>query len=116
MDIPITFTLGQLATGFLAVCSGIAVIGVAVGWIIKLVRVAKKPNADQNERLDMIDEKLVEFDGYLRRDKQRIDVIEEGNRITQRAILALLSHGIDGNDVESMRKAKAELTEYLISR
>ena len=28
--------------------------------------------------------------------------------------MALLAHGIDGNDIDAMKKAKAELTDYLI--
>ena len=42
--------------------------------------------------------------------------LEEENIVTQRALLALLAHGIDGNDIEAMRKAKTELTDYLIER
>ena len=49
-------------------------------------------------------------------DYNRLNQLEEGNIITQRALLALLAHGIDGNDIEAMRKAKAELTDYLIER
>ena len=42
--------------------------------------------------------------------------LEEGNKITQRALLALLAHGIDGNDVDAMKKAKTDLTNYLIEQ
>ena len=52
----------------------------------------------------------------MNRTDERLDKIEEVNTITQRALLALLAHGIDGNDIEAMRKAKAELTDYLIER
>ena len=33
-----------------------------------------------------------------------------------KALLALLRHGIDGNDVEGMKKVKSELEQYLIDR
>ena len=58
----------------------------------------------------------LEYDEFFRNDKARLDAIEEGNRVTQKALLALLSHGIDGNDVDSMRQAKGELEEYLIKK
>ena len=51
-----------------------------------------------------------------REDYERLNQLEEGNAITQRALLALLAHGIDGNDIEAMKQAKAELTDYLIGR
>ena len=59
---------------------------------------------------------LEEIDGYLETDKKRLDGIEDGNRATQRALLALLDHGIDGNNIAQMQKAKEELQEHLISR
>ena len=34
----------------------------------------------------------------------------------QRALLALLSHGIDGNEIDGMRRAKTELETYLTSK
>ena len=59
---------------------------------------------------------LEEIDGYLETDKKRLDGIEDGNRATKRALLALLDHGIDGNNIAQMQKAKEELQEHLISR
>ena len=116
MDIPMTFTVSQLIRGFLAICGGIAAIGVATGWIIKLVTRIRKPNADQDKRLDVLEEKVEEFERFFKSDKLRLETLEEGTRVTQRAILALLSHGIDGNDIDSMKKSKQELTDYLIRR
>ena len=116
MDVPITFTVSDFVAWFLSLCGGIAAIGVAIGWIIKAVNVAKKPNRKQDERLDAIETKMKEYDTFFAEDKRRLDDIDKGNRVTQRAILALLSHGIDGNDRDSMIQAKQELTDYLTRR
>ena len=35
--------------------------------------------------------------------------------VVMQALLALLSHGIDGNSVEPMKEAKAILKKYLIN-
>ena len=59
---------------------------------------------------------IAELESKSVKDFNRLNKLEEGNIVTQRALLALLAHGIDGNDVEAMRKAKAELTDYLIER
>ena len=53
---------------------------------------------------------------YLANDKKHLDSLDDGNRITQRALLALLSHGLDGNSIEQMEAAKAALEEHLINR
>ena len=56
------------------------------------------------------------FKKMFSNDNDRIEGIERGNRVTQRALLALLSHGIDGNEIDAMSKAKEELENYLIQR
>ena len=116
MDIPITTTLGQICAGFLAVCAGIATVAATVSWIIKAVHRLKKPNEDQNARLDAVEARMKEYDTFFQRDKERLDGIEEGNRVIQRGVLALLSHSLDGNNTKGMEDAQREITEYLIRK
>lgn len=116
MDEVITVTFGQICTAFLAICAGISAIGAAIGWVIKAVNAVKAPGKKQDERMDAMEKRIESLEGFSKSDKVRLDDIEEGNRVTQRAILALLSHGIDGNDLDSMKKAKQELTDYLTGR
>ena len=59
---------------------------------------------------------LEEVDTFLATDKKRLDSLEEGNRATQRALLALLDHGIDGNNIKQMQDAKEALQSHLINR
>jgi hypothetical protein len=94
-----------------------------LGIIQKIIEMAKKPEKNQNIRMDQHevwlkehDEKIKEFEGFFRNDKTRLNQMEEGNRIQQKALLALLSHGIDGNNIEPLKKAKAEMEKYLINR
>ena len=116
MDRVITITPQGLMTGFLAVCAGISCIGAAIGWIIKAWTHFKKPSNDQNARLSALEEENRKYAEYFAADKRKLEALEEGNRVTQRALLALLSHGIDGNDIEGLRKAQTELTNHLIER
>lgn len=94
-----------------------------LGIIQKIIEMAKKPEKNQNIRMDQHevwlkehDEKIKEFESFFHSDKTRIDQLEEGNRIQQKALLALLSHGIDGNNIEPLKEAKAEMEKYLINR
>ena len=127
MEPVIQFTLSQAWAVVLSITGGIVTIAAAVTVIIKIVKAAKRPNELQNEeikamhkRQDRFEERLDnmerDYGEFFRKDKERLDDIEKGNRVIQRAILALLSHGIDGNDIDAMRMAKKELEEYLITK
>ena len=116
MDTVIQFTPHQIIDIILAVCGGITAVAAAIGVIAVLVKKAKSPNQHQNERLDILENRVDKHDELLGNDNKRLKSIEDGNRVTQRALLALLAHGIDGNDIESMKKAKDDLQQYLIEK
>lgn len=100
----------------LAAASAVVLIANAAEKIAKAVQLAKAPSARQDERLDKVEKHMEEIDGKLAKDKKRLDSLDDGNRATQRALLALLDHGIDGNNIKQMQAAKDELQSYLINR
>ena len=96
------------------IASCIINVAAVITLIVTLVKKAKAPNVSQNERLDKIEKRLDDYDDIFKRDNKRLNHIEDGNRVTQRALLALLAHGIDGNEIDGLKKAKKCLEEYLI--
>lgn len=110
------FNLSELWPALLAAASAIVLLSNAAEKIAEAVQKAKAPNEKQDERLDAVEKHLEEVDKFLDTDKKRLDSIEVGNRATQRALLALLDHGIDGNNITQMQQAKAELQDHLINR
>ena len=113
MNTIVSFTVSQLIGGFLAVRAGLSCIALAVSWIAKGWNKVREPEKKQNERNTDLERRLAKHDEFLDRDKVRLEMIEEGNRVTQRAILALLAHGIDGNDIDSMKEASKQIDKYL---
>ena len=109
-------TGAEIWTGVLAAASAIVLLSNAAEKIAKAWKTAKAPNALQDERLDKVEKHLEEVDNFLAIDKKRLDSLDEGNRATQRALLALLDHGIDGNNITQMQHAKEELQNHLINR
>lgn len=105
MNQPIVFTIADI----LWLAGAIVAIASAVNVVAKVIEKMRKPNKAQDERLETLERRA-------KSDIIRLERIEEGNVITQRALLALLAHGIDGNDIEAMKRAKAELTDFLIER
>ena len=106
----------EIWPAILAVASAIVLLSQAAEKIGKAIQAAKAPNTQQNERLDKLERHMEEVDRFLASDKNRLECLEEGNRATQRALIALLDHGIDGNNIKQMEDAKTELNNYLISR
>lgn len=106
----------MIVAGILAVAGAISTLGGAANWLVKLVQVLKAPNAEQDKRISDLEKHMEEVDGYLARDKERLDSIDGDTRVTQRALLALLAHGIDGNHQKQMEEAKEELELHLIKK
>ncbi len=106
----------ELIAVVLAVAGGISTLGGAANWLVKLVQVLKAPNAEQDKRLEILEKHMQEVDSFLETDKSRLDNIDESTRVTQRALLALLAHGIDGNHQKQMEEAKEELEIHLIKK
>ena len=103
-------------TTALAIVSGFLLLSNAAEKIVKAWKASKAPNAKQDERILALEEWKKTVDGKLNRDNERLGNIEEGNRATQRALLALLDHGIDGNNIKQMQDAKELLQDHLINR
>ena len=90
---------------FLAICAAIVLVGNA----FKAIRDLRKPNTDQTAMV--IDH------------ERRISSLEEINRqrdtesaITMRAMLAILSHIINGDSMPDIMESQKEIQNYLIKR
>ncbi len=123
MNTPITFTPYQVWTAAIAIAGAIVSISAAVSVILKFVEKAKQPEEIQNQRIASLEQKNVEFMAmldehkrYLENDKRRLDNLEFGNEATNEALLALLKHAINGNDVDSLKEAQHKLEGYLVTR
>lgn len=111
-----SLTTAEIWAGVLAVASAIVLLSNAAEKISKAIQAAKAPNARQDDRLKELEEWRKGVDQALARDLKRFDALDDGERVTQRALLALLDHGIDGNNIEQMQHAKEALQNHLINR
>ena len=90
---------------------GIAIMGfiVLIGNVIKTIREWRKPGMSEAEWRRDVDAKLDS-------DNKRIATLEEGNKVVCRALIAMLSHEINGNSKEKLQAAMSDLQNYLIER
>lgn len=108
----------------LAIIGGALVLINFYNAIVQLIKSSKTPTTNLEERVTLIERKLefeikatfAEYDARFGRDKTKIEMIEQGNRVTQKALLALLKHSIDGNNIDALKKAEGDLSEFLIER
>lgn len=112
MNTVIAFTPSQI----LAFCSAIVLISTTMQVCLNFFVKISAPNKKQDERLDNIERTLAQHDELFKRDLMRFELNDDSNRVTQRALLALLEHSIDGNDVDNLKRAKNELQTFLIDR
>lgn len=110
------FTPGQIVTAILAIAAAVVTIANAAEKIAKVWQAAKAPNVKQDERIDNLEKRMTAAEKKLDNDKHHFDAIDASNRVTQLALLALLDHGIDGNNIDQMQHAKEELQTHLINR
>lgn len=97
-------------------CQAITIIAAALTIIFQAIKRAKQPNETQNARLSRLEERMDKAYELFAKDKIRLDTFAEGERITQQALLALMSHAINGNDTDKLENAKNKLEEYLINK
>jgi len=110
----ISFTPYEIYTFLMALCGAIITLAAATAVIIKVVQRARQPEESQNKRIEDLEKKVERFEQLFDNDNKRLIELEKGNRVTQQALLALLSHALNGNDVDSLKKAKAKMENYLL--
>ena len=112
-------TPGEIITlvigGLLALAGAVSTIGSAVEKIVKVVKVAKAPEQQQNAEIKDIKDRLDKIETKLENDKKQIADAKECNHVLTKGMLALLEHGINGNNIDQMRDAKNGVEAYLIN-
>lgn len=128
------FTLADAVTWILSVCGAIAGIGAAIAVLVKFNTFLKKPNHEQDVKIEAMEEKITKMSGEVdavkdllaskdnqymdlfKRDKARLDAQENSMNMLLRANFALLGHTLNGNNVEQMQSAFNDIQEYLFNR
>ena len=102
--------------GLMALAGFINTVGSAAEKVVKAVKAAKAPNEEQDARLTALEKWREDVDRRLDKGNAHFSTLDDGSRVTQLALLALLDHGIDGNNITQMQHAKEELQNHLINR
>lgn len=88
---------------------------------------AKKPDEEQNMRIETLENdvlaiktQMTTYDKYFSADREQIEGIKEqmkkSNRIIIQSLQSLISHDLNGNNIEELTNAKHEIEAYLLSK
>lgn len=97
------WTLDQIIAGL----SVITALGAGIKYLLT-------PVINYNGRQKEIDQKFIDAYEKLDNDNKRLNRLESDNQQILLTLLALLQHDIDGNDIEALKKRKAELSNYMV--
>ena len=96
--------------------SGILTLGGAGAIFVALYRWAKKPDINRDEKLKGHDDMLDNDNKRINELEKKAQETEEALQIIMKSMLALMSHSIDGNHTDELKKARDDMQEYLIRR
>lgn len=99
----------------LAISGAVTTVGGAVEKIAKIFRAAKAPEKAQDAEITEIKTRLDKVEREQASDEEAIADTKECNRVLTKGMLALLEHGINGNNIDQMRDAKNDVEAYLIN-
>lgn len=118
-----------LGAGIVSALTLIVLIGNAIDRIVKFWKAFKAPNDEMRRELNEMKEWRKEFeaDGPAKEWRKNVDKKldeaasaaksqDSAHRVLFQSLIALLDHGIDGNNVEQMENAKNALNTYLIDK
>ena len=88
---------------------------------------AKKPDEEQNMRIETLENdvlaiktQMTTYDKYFSADREQIegikDQMKKSNRIIIQSLQSLISHDLNGNNIEELTNAKHEIDAYLLSK
>ena len=107
--------MNEIWAAILASASAFVLLANCAEKIVTAVKVAKAPEQKQNDEIDDIKGRLKKVEEKLENDQKRIDDAKACNHVLTKGMLALLEHGINGNNIDQMRDAKNGVEAYLIN-
>ena len=105
-------TPDSLLLAFLVV---LALLG-AYTTVMNAVKTWREEKQRKDAPVNTMEEQVRNHDEQLQRGRERIEDLEESNRIIMRALMAMLSHEINGNSDDRLRASFDEIQAYLIDR
>lgn len=103
-------------SALIAICAAVITVSGAVSVVVKFITFLRKPEVKQTEDIQALKKRMDSVDSMLSNDKERLESLETGLKYILQSLQALLLHAIDGNDIDSLKKARDNLNSYLLEK
>ena len=100
----------------LALCGIVLALVAAYNTIMSAVKNWREEKKRKSAPMTDLNTTVREHGEKLQRNDERLTDLEESNRIILRALMAMLSHEINGNSDEKLKASFDEIQKYLINR
>ncbi|MBQ7809783.1 MAG: hypothetical protein IJ346_02310 [Clostridia bacterium] len=107
------FTANDIWFAFTVVVIVLGAVLAVAEKIISIKKKVKEPEQLQDDKLKELDLRVQKVENKLKYAEKHSDKIDDGIYVLMLGSLALLDHGLDGNNIEAMSEAKKKLQEHL---
>ena len=107
------------ALSFEQLVGTVAVVLLLVGvynTIMSAIKNAREEKRLREQPVNTLESTVEDHSEKLKNDHERITQLEESNRIIMRALMAVMSHEVNGNSTEKLQKSMDEIQQFLIER
>lgn len=94
---------------FLKICAGFTAVCVAGGWLIKIIKAAKEPVDDVNNKLDTNGRRIKSLE-------EELSYLSDSLALLMRCNLVMLGHMRTNNNTGQIAKMEGEIQQFLIER
>lgn len=97
----------------------VAVVLLLVGAYNTVMNAVKTRREEQRRReqpVSNLEDTVQHHEEKLARDHGRLNQLEESNRIQLRALMALMSHELNGNSNDALKASYDEIQKFLIAK
>ena len=107
------------ALSFEQLVGTVAVVLLLVGvynTIMSAIKNAREEKRLKEQPVNTLEHTVDDHTKKLQNDHERITQLEESNRIIMRALMAVMSHEVNGNSTEKLQTSMDEIQKFLIER
>ena len=109
-------TISAMIQIFLAFCAGVSCLGAAAAYVAKAVGWLRKPEQNQNKKLEDHEERIVSLEKKVNGDYSEIQKLQKEMKLVLRGVVAIMKHDIDGNNTAEIIKIQGDIDDYLLEK